>query len=94
MLPDSPTALYWSLHGEVACSAHAPDPCGSQWTAEGWQPVSKSRRAFEACAISVSSKEAVVALLETGSFFGEGCLNGHRRRLATAAALTRARSSV
>jgi len=33
-------------------------------------------------------KEAVVALLEAGSFFGEGCLNGQTRRLATAAALT------
>jgi CRP-like cAMP-binding protein len=37
---------------------------------------------------SERGKEAVVGLLETGSFFGEGCLNGHLRRLATAAALT------
>jgi CRP-like cAMP-binding protein len=42
MLPDSPTALYWSLRGEVACSAHTPDPCCSQWMAEGWQPLPKS----------------------------------------------------
>ena len=38
--------------------------------------------------VSKRGKEAVVGLLETGSFFGEGCLNGHTRRLATAAALT------
>jgi CRP/FNR family transcriptional regulator, cyclic AMP receptor protein len=37
---------------------------------------------------SESGKEAVVALVQTGSFFGEGCLNGQSRRLATAAALT------
>jgi CRP/FNR family transcriptional regulator, cyclic AMP receptor protein len=37
---------------------------------------------------SESGKEAVVAVLEIGSFFGEGCLNGQPRRLATATALT------
>ena len=37
---------------------------------------------------SKRGKEAVVALLETGNFFGEGCLNGQPRRLATASALT------
>jgi CRP-like cAMP-binding protein len=38
--------------------------------------------------VSNRGKEAVLALLEAGSFFGEGCLNGQSRRLATAAALT------
>ena len=38
--------------------------------------------------VSQRGKEAVVALLEIGSFFGEGCLNGQPRRLATATALT------
>ena len=38
--------------------------------------------------VSKRGKEAVVALLEAGSFFGEGCLNGQSRRLATAVALT------
>jgi CRP-like cAMP-binding protein len=37
---------------------------------------------------SEAGKEAVVALLEIGSFFGEGCLNGQSRRLSTASALT------
>jgi CRP-like cAMP-binding protein len=37
---------------------------------------------------SEGGKEAVVALVEKGSFFGEGCLNGQTRRLATASALT------
>ena len=38
--------------------------------------------------ISEKGKEAVVALHEKGDFFGEGCLNGHRRRLATVTAIT------
>ena len=44
-----------------------------------------------ACKVTVVSekgKEAVVALQEKGDFFGEGCLNGHRRRLATVTAIT------
>ncbi len=43
------------------------------------------------CKVTVFSekgKEAVVALHEKGDFFGEGCLNGHRRRLATVTAIT------
>jgi len=38
--------------------------------------------------VSERGKEAVVALLTKGSFFGEGCLNGDVRRLSTAAPLT------
>jgi CRP/FNR family cyclic AMP-dependent transcriptional regulator len=37
--------------------------------------------------ISEQGKEAVVAILEPGQFFGEGCLNGHPRRLATTTAM-------
>jgi CRP-like cAMP-binding protein len=33
--------------------------------------------------VSKEGKEAVVAILETGQFFGEGCLNGHTLRIAT-----------
>jgi CRP/FNR family cyclic AMP-dependent transcriptional regulator len=43
------------------------------------------------CKITVVSergKEAVVALHEKGDFFGEGCLTGQPRRLATATAMT------
>ena len=32
--------------------------------------------------LSEKGKEAVVAVHEKGDFFGEGCLNGHRRRIA------------
>lgn len=32
-------------------------------------------------------KEAIVGILESGQFFGEGCLNGRRFRVATTAAL-------
>ena len=34
--------------------------------------------------VSDQGKEAVVAILEADQFFGEGCLNGQLRRIATA----------
>jgi CRP/FNR family cyclic AMP-dependent transcriptional regulator len=37
---------------------------------------------------SEQGKEAIVAILEAGQFFGEGCLSGQASRLATATALT------
>ena len=37
--------------------------------------------------VSKGGKEAVVALLNTGSFFGEGCLLGQPKRLTTATAM-------
>ena len=37
--------------------------------------------------ISEQGKEAVVAVLGPGHFFGEGCLNGHPLRLATTRAM-------
>jgi len=39
--------------------------------------------------VSEQGKEAVVALLGTGDFFGEGCLAGEVRRLATVSAMTK-----
>jgi CRP/FNR family transcriptional regulator, cyclic AMP receptor protein len=38
--------------------------------------------------LSRTGKEAVVAILAAGDFFGEGCLAGQTRRMATASALT------
>jgi CRP/FNR family cyclic AMP-dependent transcriptional regulator len=38
--------------------------------------------------ISKEGKEAIVALLDSGSFFGEGCLAGQPRRMAGAAAVS------
>ena len=38
--------------------------------------------------VSEQGKEAVVAMLGTNDFFGEGCLAGQTRRIATAAAMT------
>jgi len=38
--------------------------------------------------VSKQGKEAVVAIHSKGDFFGEGCLNGHTRRLATVKAIT------
>jgi CRP/FNR family cyclic AMP-dependent transcriptional regulator len=37
--------------------------------------------------LSEQGKEAVVAILEQGQFFGEGCLNGHPLRMATTTAM-------
>jgi CRP/FNR family cyclic AMP-dependent transcriptional regulator len=37
--------------------------------------------------LSDQGKEAVVAILEPGQFFGEGCLNGHKLRIATTTAM-------
>ena len=37
---------------------------------------------------SKSGKEAVLAILGPGDFFGEGCLNGQPRRMATVTAMT------
>ena len=37
--------------------------------------------------VSERGKEAVVGILEPGHFFGEGCLNGHPLRVATATAI-------
>ena len=39
--------------------------------------------------VSEQGKEAVVALLATGDFFGEGCLTGQPLRLATVSAMTK-----
>jgi CRP/FNR family transcriptional regulator, cyclic AMP receptor protein len=38
--------------------------------------------------VSAQGKEAVVALLDTDDFLGEGCLAGQPRRIATATAMT------
>jgi CRP-like cAMP-binding protein len=40
------------------------------------------------CVVSEQGKEAVVALHGNGDFFGEGCLTGHARRLATVITVT------
>jgi CRP/FNR family transcriptional regulator, cyclic AMP receptor protein len=37
--------------------------------------------------VSEQGKEAVIAMLEPGQFFGEGCLNGHGLRVATTRAM-------
>src|ERR1700675_2276291 len=37
--------------------------------------------------LSEQGKEAVVAILEPGQFFGEGCMNGHSRRISTTTAM-------
>ena len=43
---------------------------------------------MKVCVISELGKEAVVALHRKGDFFGEGCLTGQPRRLATVVTMT------
>src|SRR5438132_5189173 len=45
------------------------------------------RRKIKLTVVSEQGKEAVVAILGPGHFFGEGCLNGHPRRIATTMAV-------
>jgi CheY-like chemotaxis protein len=35
----TPTGLFWSKRGDVACAAHVPERDSSQWTAGGWRPI-------------------------------------------------------
>jgi CRP/FNR family transcriptional regulator, cyclic AMP receptor protein len=42
---------------------------------------------FKLTTVSKSGKEAVIALLNSGDFFGEGCLTGQAKRLSTASAV-------
>lgn len=39
MRPESPTGLYWSIHGEVACKDHAPELENPRWSIEGLVPI-------------------------------------------------------
>ena len=39
MHPPSPTGLYWSRRGDVACAAHAPKTTDHEWTADVWKPL-------------------------------------------------------
>ena len=43
--------------------------------------------AYLTTVVSEQGKEAVVAILEAGQFFGEGCMNGHPKRIATTTAM-------
>jgi CRP/FNR family cyclic AMP-dependent transcriptional regulator len=42
---------------------------------------------FKVTVVSERHKEAVVGILGPGQFFGEGCMNGHRLRIATTTAI-------
>jgi hypothetical protein len=42
MRPPPALGLYWSIRGEVACEAHAPDYDERRWTIEGWEPMPES----------------------------------------------------
>jgi hypothetical protein len=39
--PHSPTGLYWSKSGEIACEGHSPEPENPRWTNERWCPMPK-----------------------------------------------------
>ena len=63
---------------------------GAQVFAQGAQANSVfylQRGGVKLSVLSLAGKEAVVALLEPGDFFGEGCLAGQTLRMGTAAAV-------
>jgi CheY-like chemotaxis protein len=35
----TPTGLFWSRHGEVACADHAPQSDAQRWRREGWRAI-------------------------------------------------------
>ena len=39
MAPGRVSTLFWSRHGEIACSDHAPAAGSTRWTAERWAPI-------------------------------------------------------
>jgi hypothetical protein len=58
MLPESPTGLYWSIRGEVACAKHVPD--GERWKSDGWQPLPISYRGALQCQHCAPDHTAIV----------------------------------
>ena len=53
-----------------------------------WPRTSSQEGKVKVCVVSEQGKEAVVALHGKEDFFGEGCLNGHSRRMATVVTMT------
>ena len=60
-----------------------PDGISCPQSKAEWDPALHEQDSY-----SEQGKEAVVALLGTGDFFGEGCLTGQPLRLATVSAMT------
>ena len=46
MIPVSPTGLYWSIRGNVACAEHASDIVQTRWASEGWAPLPQTSQGF------------------------------------------------
>ena len=43
-LPPSPTGLYWSYNGDVACIEHAPQTGDRRWSTDKWMPIPMTER--------------------------------------------------
>src|ERR1700688_3847591 len=87
-LPFDPKAFLSQVNGERTVSEYHKN----QFIYRQGEPADAvfyiQRGKAKATVISEQGKEAVVAVLEPGQFFGEGCLGGQALRLATVAALT------
>jgi hypothetical protein len=46
MIPVSPTGLYWSIRGNVACAEHANDILQARWVSEGWAALPETSQGF------------------------------------------------
>jgi CRP/FNR family cyclic AMP-dependent transcriptional regulator len=72
--------------GKTILHLHKDEPIFSQGdVADSVFYIQKGR--VKLTVLSPHGKEAVVAILEPGQFFGEGCLNGHQVRIATTTAM-------
>jgi hypothetical protein len=58
MHPLSPTGLYWSTLGEVACATHAPSADDPRWATEDWPRSSLKTAKSGRCGTSISASTA------------------------------------
>ena len=48
MRSQSPTGLFWSIRGEVACARHAPADDDPRWVEDGWDSMPASSAGLQA----------------------------------------------
>ena len=75
MLPESPSGLYWSIRGEVACPDHASRISNDRWKSEGWVPLPTSSQGYRGmqfrCQHCSPGRTALVHRAVTGTLWSE-----------------------
>jgi CRP-like cAMP-binding protein len=87
-LPFDPTVFLSKVNGGRATSNYRKDQIVYTQGAPANSVFYIQKGQVKKTVVSEQGKEAVVALLGTGDFFGEGCLSSQPRRLATVSAMT------